>query len=47
MNIIKYTLGLMMAFSLVFAGHVEAKHAHEKTRNRVLQEISKNILPKS
>lgn len=46
MNIIKYTLGLMMAFSLVFAGQAEAKHAHEKTRKRVLQEISKNILPK-
>lgn len=41
MNIIHYTFALLMAFSLVFAGEVEAKHGSEKARSRVLKEISK------
>ena len=42
MNIIQYVCALVMAFSLTFAGQAEAKHASEKTRSRVLKEISKN-----
>jgi hypothetical protein len=45
MNIIQYTSALLIAFSLVFAGQAEAgkgKRASEKTRSRVLKEISKN-----
>lgn len=42
MNIIQYTSALLVAFSLVFGGQAEAKHAHEKTRARVLKEISQN-----
>lgn len=42
MNIIQYTFALLMAFSLVVAGQAEAKHGSEKTRSRVLKEISQN-----
>jgi len=40
MNKTQYTFVFLMAFSLVFAGQAEAKHAAEKTRARVLKEIS-------
>ena len=43
MNIIQYTIVLLMAFSLVFIGQVEAKHAGDKTRSRVLKEMSKKM----
>lgn len=42
MKIIQYTCALLMAFSLVCAGQVEAKHGSEQARSRVLKQISKN-----
>lgn len=47
MNIIHYTFALLMAFSLVFGGQAEAKHASEKTRSRILKEISQNASHKT
>lgn len=43
MNIFQYTFALLMAFSLVFAGEAEAKHAGKKTRARVMKEISNHM----
>lgn len=48
MNIVQYTVVLLMAFSLVFAEQAEAKqHSSQKTRSRVLKEISKKTTPKA
>lgn len=48
MNIMQYTLSLIMVFTLVFAGHAEAKgkHGSEKARSRVMKEISQKVSPK-
>lgn len=46
MNFTKYPFILMMAFSLVFVGGVEAKaggkHGSDKARARVMKEVSKH-----
>ncbi len=47
MNIMQYIAALLMTFSLVFVGQVEAKHGSQKTRSRVLKEISKHTSYKS
>ncbi len=41
MNITRYTVVLLTAFSLVFAGQAEAKHGSKQARSRVLKEMSK------
>lgn len=45
MNIIKYPMVLLMAFSLVFVGgeaEAKGKHSSEKTRTRVMKEIAQH-----
>ncbi|MFI0434339.1 MAG: hypothetical protein ACH350_01250 [Parachlamydiaceae bacterium] len=38
----QYLFALLTAFSFVFAAEVQGKHAAEKTRSRVLNEMSKS-----
>jgi hypothetical protein len=50
MSIIQYTFALLMAFTLVFAGQAAAapgKHSSEKTRSRILKEISEHTSHKT
>lgn len=43
MNIIHYTLALVVSFSFIFAGEVEAKsHGSKQARERVLKEMTRS-----